>query len=76
MPIRSRHFATREPRALVERPVVDRSGLAGNFDFELRFDADAGGGNRSPGNLPSIYTALQDQLGLSNSIQRARRWKL
>jgi uncharacterized protein (TIGR03435 family) len=76
MPIRSRHVATSERRAPVERPVVDRSGLAGNFDFQLRFDADSGGGNGSPSNLPSIYTALQEQLGLSNSIQRARRWKL
>jgi len=46
------------------RPVVDRTGLTGNFSFTLRFepmqsaaasDSDAG---------PSIFTAVEEQLGL------------
>ena len=44
------------------RMVVDRTGLEGPFDFELRF-APAGG--QPPiDDRPSIFTAVQEQLGL------------
>ncbi len=50
-----------------DRPVVDRTGLAGGFDFELRFPElttapDATGPRADPVN--GIFTALQEQLGL------------
>ena len=55
----------------VGRTVVDRTGLAGNFDFELSFTPDtvpAGQLVRFNGVEfdagPSIYTAVQEQLGL------------
>ena len=59
----------------VDRPFVDRTGLTGNFDLELQFTGDrsavpgapAPGGltvARSPDEAPSIFTALQEQLGL------------
>jgi uncharacterized protein (TIGR03435 family) len=50
---------------LVGRPVVDRTGLTGTYDFYVRF-ASAGLGAAFPdtSNLPSIFTALQEQLGL------------
>ena len=46
----------------VQRRVFDRTGLSGLFDFELRFsDTDPA---VAGGDLPSIFTALQEQLGL------------
>jgi bla regulator protein blaR1 len=59
----------------VNRPIQDRTGLQGDFDFELEWTPDqmpAGrDGAPSPGALPppptdgpSLFTALQEQLGL------------
>jgi bla regulator protein blaR1 len=54
------------------RPVLDRTRLEGSFDFKLEW-ADQGGASSPPGgdalppadpNGPSIFTALQEQLGL------------
>jgi uncharacterized protein (TIGR03435 family) len=49
----------------VDRIVQDRTGLAGGFDFELSWS----GGALKPSagaasELPSVFTALQEQLGL------------
>lgn len=49
----------------LDRPIIDRTGIAGLFDFHLEFapEADSGGpGDADRG--PSIFTALQEQLGL------------
>jgi len=51
------------------RVVVDKTGLAGEYDFVLRWTPQPLGQSpedRSPsdGNVPSIFTALQEQLGL------------
>jgi uncharacterized protein (TIGR03435 family) len=44
------------------KPVVDQTGLTGGFTFDLEFTpADANLGESS---APSIFTALQEQLGL------------
>jgi uncharacterized protein (TIGR03435 family) len=40
----------------LSQTVVDQTGLSGNFDFKLQWDPGDEG--------PSIYTALQEQLGL------------
>ena len=53
------------------RMVVDRTGLAGNWEFELRYAAEQRG-QPPPGidvpapdpDAPSLFTALQEQLGL------------
>lgn len=49
----------------VDRIVQDRTGLAGGFDFELAW---SGSGLKAaagaPTELPSVFTALQEQLGL------------
>jgi uncharacterized protein (TIGR03435 family) len=51
----------------LQRQVVDRTGLAGGFSFELSFAAD----QVSDPDRPSIFTALQEQLGLKLESQRA-----
>jgi uncharacterized protein (TIGR03435 family) len=50
----------------VNRFVINRTGLEGGFDIQLRFVAEGFGvapANR-PDDPPSIFTALQEQLGL------------
>ncbi len=53
-----------------ERPVIDKTGLRGTYDFKLSFrpqlPPDASGEVQSPEleNLPSIFDAVKDQLGL------------
>ena len=46
----------------LKRPVVDRTGIAGNFNIDLRWAPDAVDGVSETGD--SIYSALKDQLGL------------
>ena len=48
------------------RPVVDRTGLTGRFDFTLSWAPEGS----SDSGAPSIFTALQEQLGLR--LQPAR----
>ena len=45
---------------IVGRVVVDRTGLTGKFDFELKWAQDPAADTAGP----SIFTALQEQLGL------------
>jgi uncharacterized protein (TIGR03435 family) len=51
----------------VQRVVVDRTGLTGDWDFQLKFTPDrmrdAAGGS-PPTEAPTLFTALQEQLGL------------
>src|SRR5262249_41111706 len=55
------------------RPVQDNTGIQGLFDVSLEWTADdAGlpaGGERASG--PSIYTAIQEQLGLRLELRTA-----
>jgi uncharacterized protein (TIGR03435 family) len=53
----------------VERRVQDRTGLAGNFDLDLQWRPEPGKEGPPDAGLPdtlptSIFTALQEQLGL------------
>lgn len=65
--------------AMVGRVVVDRSGLTGNWDFDLTYAPEAGRGLPAPGvdppapdpNAPSIFTALREQLGLRLEAAKA-----
>jgi bla regulator protein blaR1 len=63
------------------RIVVNKAGLAGNYDFMLSWTPDQmpGAGQRPPGapepppidpNGPSLFTAVQEQLGLKLDSQR------
>lgn len=51
-----------------ERPVVDGTGLTGTYDFNLSFrwpeEPKAGGDDGRSEDLPTIFQALHDQLGL------------
>ena len=55
-------------QALSGRPVANRTGLAGAFDFDLQWTsgpvAPAPGVTAPPDDGPSIFAALQEQLGL------------
>ena len=54
----------------LDRTVLNRTGLDGTFDFTLEFLPELGTGSQpglgapDPSELPSIFTALQQQLGL------------
>jgi uncharacterized protein (TIGR03435 family) len=57
----------------LNRMVLDRSGLKGGFDFELRWTPDTVRGPAGAGqanDAPSIFAALQEQLGLRLESQR------
>jgi uncharacterized protein (TIGR03435 family) len=77
---RRRRGVTRTLSGLVQRPVVDRTGLTGEFDIVLVFARDPGFGPTPPPgitlppppeNAPSLFTALQEQLGLKLEPTRA-----
>ena len=68
-------FAGKILRGLVDRPVVEKTGLTGRFDLHIEFDisalgpAQGGGGAAAPvpvseKTAPSIFTAVRAQLGL------------
>ena len=48
------------------RPVVDKTGIEGNFDVKLDYTPEGA----ADSSLPSIFTALQEQLGLKLVPQR------
>lgn len=48
--------------AMVEAPVVDKTGLTGTYNYTLQFGRDWSG--TDPESWPSIFTAVQEQLGL------------
>jgi uncharacterized protein (TIGR03435 family) len=68
--------------AILDRPVIDKTGIAGRFDMRIEFSreqttlhplrpgdlADGGPGASDP--TTSIFTALQEQLGLK--LERAK----
>jgi uncharacterized protein (TIGR03435 family) len=57
------------------RTVIDRTGLTGNYDFTLRWSPDNSATSASEGaqadTLPSIFTAVQEQLGLKLESTKA-----
>jgi len=63
--------------AVVDRPVVDRTGLTDRYDFALKWmpdDSQFGGHMQFPevkDSLPSLFTAIQEQLGLKLEPMKA-----
>jgi uncharacterized protein (TIGR03435 family) len=56
-------------RSILDRPVLDRTGLTGAFDFDLEWTPDESqfeGRIRAPAEptKPALFTAMQEQLGL------------
>lgn len=47
----------------LHRTVIDKTGLTGSYDFTLRWSPEDGS-NAQTDSAPSIFTALQEQLGL------------
>ncbi len=58
------------------RIIVDKTGLTGGFDFDLEFTPDPAAAGAQPpagptdANMPSLFTALEEQLGLKLLPQR------
>jgi uncharacterized protein (TIGR03435 family) len=48
----------------VKRTVVDKTGFKGTFDVDLKWNPDEATANPTTDTAPSIFTALQEQLGL------------
>jgi bla regulator protein blaR1 len=63
--------------SIVGRPVVDRTGLDGKFDFKVEWSDDAPGkggaaaGDAKDDTRPSIFTAIREQLGLKLEAGKA-----
>ena len=53
-----------------QRAVIDRTGLAGGWDFELTFAPADLAPDAAERNIPSLFTALQEQLGLKLDTTR------
>jgi len=61
-------------RTVLDRPVIDRTGIAGRFDIRIEFSRDSTAFGRiplarrppvsDPTGPPSVFTAVQEQLGL------------
>jgi uncharacterized protein (TIGR03435 family) len=58
-------FASQLAGRVLGRPVLDRTGIAGEFDIDLQWTPD-----ENPDGGPSIFTALQEQLGLKLEAQK------
>ena len=48
--------------SMVEAPVIDQTGLTGTYNYTLQFGRDWS--DHDPDSWPSIFTAVQEQLGL------------
>ena len=57
-----------------KRPVVDKTALTGRYDIALKWNAqEMAGLDSSEGTLPSLYTAIEEQLGLKLKSATAPR---
>ena len=73
-----KRFVSTLQRAILDRPVLDNTGLLGNYDFDLEwtYDDTQFGGNLPPlaaqtSGKPDFLVALQEQLGLKLESSRA-----
>jgi uncharacterized protein (TIGR03435 family) len=65
----------RQIRGYVGRPMVDKTGLEGGYDFTMKWLQEGPGGAPSgelaSGGLPTLTTALREQLGLALESSKA-----
>ncbi len=74
-------FTNLMQNAVLDRPVVDQTGLAGRYDFTLKWTPDdsqfGGMGAKIPPTTdsantpPALYTAIQEQIGLKLDAMKA-----
>ena len=65
-------LATFLQRFVTSRPVVDRTGIEGAYDMELRFTPDdIPQDSASSSDAPSLFTAVHEQLGLKLTATKA-----
>ena len=70
-------FAQMMQQVVLDRPVVDKTGIAGRFDFQLTFTPDESEFNGHPPQLPpqtnsspGLFEALQQQLGMKLTAEK------
>jgi uncharacterized protein (TIGR03435 family) len=74
-------FAAKMQAMVLDRPVVDRTGLAGKWDFELKWlvdDTQFGGqltklqaADEATQSRPPLFTAIREQLGLQLESEKS-----
>jgi uncharacterized protein (TIGR03435 family) len=69
------NFATFLQRFALDRPVIDRTGLAGHYDLVLQWTPDGLGNDgkraEAPEDAPDLFTAIKEQLGLKLQPMKA-----
>jgi uncharacterized protein (TIGR03435 family) len=50
--------------AWLHRPVIDKTGLTGKYDFQLQWTTNEDAETGPEANWPSLFSAIQQQLGL------------
>lgn len=55
----------------LDRPVLDKTGLRGSYDFKLNWTPDYGGAPAPDSNGVDIFTAIQEQLSAPPTVTRA-----
>lgn len=63
-------FAERVLSQRMGRSVVDKTGLAGDFDFEFKYAEDRGAAATADVSGPDFLSAMQEQLGLKLESQK------
>ena len=69
-------FAQMLQQVVLDRPVIDKTGLAGRFDFEFTFTPDESQFNGHPPRLPPPTNTTHSSPGLFDAIQRQLGLKL
>jgi len=67
-------FATFLQRFVLDRPVVDQTGVTGRYDIDLSWtpeELQSGGGSAKADAPPGLFTAIQEQLGLKLNATKA-----
>jgi len=56
----------------LDRPIVDQTGLAGKYDFILKWSFDETEASSNPNAAPGLFTAIQEQDGLKLDAVKAQ----